>query len=207
MGGWFRKEINTVEDLVGLRFRIGGMGGQVLERLGVVPQQIAAGDVYPALERGTIDAAEFVGPYDDEKLGFHRVAKYYYYPGWWEGSAMLHLVINLEKWNALPKHYRAVVQQACDAANVWMLAKYDAVNASALRRLVGAGAQLRAFPQPVLEACFKASNEHYADIASRNPHFKKAIESINAYRNEQLPWWQIGEYAFDSFMLSMRGRG
>ena len=131
MGGWFRKDIDTVDDLKGLKFRIGGMGGQVFARLGAVPQQIAPGDIYQALERGTIDAAEFVGPYDDEKLGFYKVAKNYYFPGWWEGSAMLHLCINLEKWNALPKHYQSLVRQACDAANTWMLAKYDAVNAPA----------------------------------------------------------------------------
>jgi TRAP-type mannitol/chloroaromatic compound transport system substrate-binding protein len=129
-------EINTVDDLKGLKFRIGGIGGQVLARLGVVPQQIAGGDVYPALERGTIDAAEFVGPYDDEKLGLQRVAKYYYYPGFWEGGAMLHLVVNQDKWNSLPKHYQAIVRQAAEYANNWMLAKYDAVNAPALRRLV-----------------------------------------------------------------------
>src|SRR5262245_40555610 len=108
MGGFFRKELNDLEDLKGLKFRIGGLGGQVLAKLGIVPQQIAPGDVYPALEKGTIDAAEFVGPYDDEKLGFHKVAKFYYFPGWWEGSAMLHLCINLERWNALPKHYQSL---------------------------------------------------------------------------------------------------
>ena len=128
MGGFFRKEINTVDDLKGLKFRIGGLGGMVLAKLGVVPQQIAPGDVYPALERGTLDAAEFVGPYDDEKLGFVKVAKYYYAPGWWEGGAMLHLIVNQQKCNELPKNYQAIMSNACEAANNWMLAKYDAVN-------------------------------------------------------------------------------
>ena len=204
MGGWFRKEIETVEDLKGLKFRIGGMGGQVFARLGVVPQQIAPGDIYPALERGTIDAAEFVGPYDDEKLGFYKVAKNYYFPGWWEGSAMLHLCINLEKWNALPKHYQSLVRQACDAANTWMLAKYDHVNASALKRLIANGAVLKPFPMPVMEACYKAAKEQFAEIAAKDAHFKKALESMNAFRREQLPWWQIAEYAFDTFMISTR---
>jgi TRAP-type mannitol/chloroaromatic compound transport system substrate-binding protein len=208
MGGWFRKEILTVDDLKGLKFRIGGMGGQVLARVGVVPQVIAPGDVYPALERGTIDAAEFVGPYDDEKLGLARVAKYYYYPGWWEGGAMLHFIVNLEKWNALPKRYQSVVSHACDAANTWMLAKYDSVNAAALRRLVASGAILKPFPQPVLETCYKAAHELYAEIASTNPQFKKALDSANAFRAEQLPWWQIAEYAFDGLMISsIRNRG
>src|SRR2546430_507486 len=127
MGGWFRKEIKTVDDLKGLKFRIAGMGGHVLARLGIVPQQIAGGDVYSALEKGSIDAAEFVGPYDDEKLGFYKVAKYYYFPGWWEGGAMLHMVVNEEKWNALPKQYQAILNQAGTAAGTWMIEKYDSV--------------------------------------------------------------------------------
>jgi TRAP-type mannitol/chloroaromatic compound transport system substrate-binding protein len=207
MGGWFRKEINSLDDIKGLKFRIGGMGGQVLARVGVVPQQIAAGDIYPALERGTIDAAEFVGPHDDEKLGLSKIAKYYYYPGWWEGSAMLHLVINLEKWQTLPPAYQAIVNQACDAATVWMLAKYDNVNAVALRRLVGGGAVLKPFPIPVLEACHKAAQEYFAELSGKSALFKKALDSQNAFRAEQLPWWQIAEYSFDSFMLAMRNRG
>ena len=139
MGGFFRKELNSVDDLKGLKFRIGGLGGDVLAKLGVVPQQIPAGDVFPALERGTIDAAEFVGPYDDEKLGLVKVAKYYYAPGWWEGGAMLHLMVNLQKYNELPKSYQTIMANACEAANNWMLAKYDYVNPGGLRRLSGAG--------------------------------------------------------------------
>jgi TRAP-type mannitol/chloroaromatic compound transport system substrate-binding protein len=207
MGGFFRKEINTVDDLKGLKFRIGGMGGQVLSRIGVVPQQLAAGDVYPALERGTIDAAEFVGPYDDEKLGLHRVAKYYYYPGWWEGGAMLHLVINKAQWEKLPKHYQAIVSQASEAANNWMLAKYDAVNPPALRRLIAAGTELRPFTQPVMEASLKAANEYYAEIAGRNELFKKTLDSMTAFRAESLLWWQVGELSYDAFMARSRGRG
>jgi TRAP-type mannitol/chloroaromatic compound transport system substrate-binding protein len=205
MGGWFRKEINTVEDLKGLKFRIGGMGGQVLAKLGVVPQQIAAGEVYPALERGTIDAAEFVGPYDDERLGLSQVARYYYYPGWWEGGALLHMCVNLEKWNSLPKPYQAIFRQACDAAGMWMLAKYDTVNAPALKRVVGKGAVLKPFPVPVMDACYQAANEYYAEIAGKNPTFKKALDSLTAFRSEQYLWWQAGELAFDSYMASRRG--
>src|SRR5438874_5871614 len=117
MGGWFRKEIKSVDDLKGLKFRIAGIAGQVCNKLGAVAQQIAGGDIYPALEKGTIDAAEWVGPYDDEKLGFQKVAQYYYYPGWWEGGAMLHNFINIAKWNSLPKHYQAIVHQASHVAN------------------------------------------------------------------------------------------
>ena len=206
MGGFFRREINSLDDLKGLKFRIGGIGGQVMARLGVVPQQIAPGDIYPALERGTLDAVEFVGPYDDEKLGFHRVAKYYYYPGFWEGGAMLHLVINMDKWNELPKLYQHLLFQASEAANNWMLAKYDAVNPPALRRLVGAGAELRPFPIPVMEAAWKAAHDYYNETAAKNPEFKAALESMTAFRGESYLWWQVGELSFDTFMARMRGR-
>jgi TRAP-type mannitol/chloroaromatic compound transport system substrate-binding protein len=207
MGGWFRKEINTVDDLKGLKFRIGGMGGQVLSRLGTVTQQITPGDIYTALERGTIDAAEFVGPYDDEKLGLSKIAKYYYYPGWWEGSAMMHLVVNLDQWNKLPKSYQAIVAHASDHANAWMIAKYDTVNAPALKRLINAGAVVKPFPQPVMEACHKAATEYYAELSSQNPLFKKALDSLTAYRGDQLLWWQIADYAFDTFMINLRNKG
>src|SRR3981189_912659 len=123
MGGWFRKEIKTVEDLNGLKFRIAGLGGHVLARLGVVPQQIAAGDIYPALEKGTIDAVEFVGPYDDEKLGFYKVAKYYYFPGWWEGQTQASAYINLGQWNELPKTYQAIWTPVRVEAVAWMIGK------------------------------------------------------------------------------------
>ena len=206
MGGFFRKELKTVDDLKGLKFRIGGMGGAVLAKLGVVPTQIAAGDVYPALERGTIDAAEFVGPYDDEKLGFVKVAPYYYYPGWWEGGAMLHLVINQEQWSKLPKHYQAIVQNACEAANNWMLAKYDAVNPGGLRKLIAQGAQLKAFPQPIMEASLKAAEEYYAETSAKSEAFKKGYESMVAFRGENLLWWQVAELSYDAFMNRLRSR-
>src|SRR5262250_2090286 len=123
MGGWFRKEIKSVADLSGLKFRIGGIAGQVLQKVGVVPQQLAGGDIYPALEKSTIDAAEWVGPYDDEKLGFAKVAKYYYYPGYWEGGSMLHTLVNEKKWNELPKSYQAALQAACGETTTLMMAK------------------------------------------------------------------------------------
>jgi TRAP-type mannitol/chloroaromatic compound transport system substrate-binding protein len=201
MGGWFRNEIRTLDDIKGLKFRIGGIGGQVLAKMGAVPQQIAPGDIYPALERGTLDAVEFVGPHDDEKLGFNRVAKYYYYPGFWEGGAMLHLVINKGAWDRLPKQYQNILKMCAEAANNWMLAKYDAVNPPALRRLVGAGTELRAFPLPVLEASWNAANELYAELSARSPLFKRGYESMVAFRGEQYTWTQVAEYAFDSFQV------
>ena len=150
MGGWYRKEINTVDDLKGLKMRIGGFPGRVLQKLGGVPQQIAGGDIYPALEKGTIDAAEWVGPYDDEKLGFFKVAPHYYAPGWWEGGTMLMAFVNLDKWNSLPKTYQAVLEQAGHYANNWMMAKYDQQNPQALRRLIAGGTKLHVFSQPIM---------------------------------------------------------
>jgi TRAP-type mannitol/chloroaromatic compound transport system substrate-binding protein len=207
MGGWFRKEIKTVADLQGLKMRIAGIAGQIMAKLGVVPQQVAGGDIYPALERGTIDSAEWVGPYDDEKLGFQKVAPFYYYPGFWEGGAMLHFFFNQAKWNELPKHYQAIARSAAMAANVDMMAKYDARNPAALRRLVGAGAQLRPFPQEVLEAFYKATNEVYDEVSAKNADFKKILDSIRAFRGEEYLWWQVAEYSFDNFQIRARARG
>jgi len=206
MGGWFRKEIKEPSDFSGLKFRIGGFAGQVLTKLGVVPQQIAGGDIYPALEKGTIDAAEWVGPYDDEKLGFYKIAKYYYYPGWWEGGTTNHLMINSRKWNELPKNYQAVAAAAAAYANTEEQAKYDARNPAALKRLIANGTQLRPFSIPIMEACWKASNEVYAETSAKNPEFKKVWDDIVAFRNEEYLWWQVAEYTYDSFMIRMRTR-
>jgi TRAP-type mannitol/chloroaromatic compound transport system substrate-binding protein len=207
MGGWFRKEIKTVDDLKGLKMRIGGWAGKTMQKLGLVPQQIAGGDIYPALERGTIDATEWVGPYDDEKLGFYKVAKYYYYPGWWEGGTALHTMINLTKWEELPKSYKAILQLACDRANHAVTGSYDAKNPAALRRLVAGGAVLRPFSQAIMEACLKASNEVNAETSAGNPDYKKVLDSITAFRNEGYLWWQVAEYSYDSFMIRTRQRG
>src|SRR4051794_34781250 len=157
MGGWYRKEIKSVADLKGLKMRIGGFAGVILAKLGVVPQQLAAPDIYPALEKGTVDAAEWVGPYDDEKLGFAKVAKYYYYPGWWEGCGQAHNIMNLAKWNELPKPYQSAIITASGDAWGWVIGRYDNLNPAALKRLLAGGAQLRAFPQDVMEACYKSA--------------------------------------------------
>jgi TRAP-type mannitol/chloroaromatic compound transport system substrate-binding protein len=207
MGGWFRKEIKTPADLSGLKFRIGGIAGQVLQKLGVIPQQLAGGDIYPALEKGTIDGAEWVGPYDDEKLGFNKVAPFYYYPGWWEGGPTVHNMINLAKWNELPKSYQAAIFNVSVYANTWMTARYDVQNPGALRRLVAGGAQLRPYPQPVMEACLKATNELWAEISAKNADFKKLIDTMQAFRNDEYLWWQVAEYTYDTFMIRSRTRG
>ncbi len=207
MGGWFRKEINTVDDLKGLKMRIAGMAGKIMEKLGVVPQQIAGGDIYPALEKGAIDAAEFVGPYDDQKLGFEKVAKYYYYPGWWEGGPVVHAFINLEKWNSLPKHYQAALTDACAFANTNMLARYDMKNPQALKQLVANGAQLRPFSQEILEACYQAALGVYAEITAANPTFKKIYDDQLAFKKDAYLWMQLSEYTFDTFMMIQQRAG
>ena len=206
MGGWFRKEIKTVADMSGLKMRIGGFGGQVLTKLGVVPQQIAGGDIYPALEKGTIDAAEWVGPYDDEKLGFYKVAPYYYYPGFWEGGPTLHVFVNSEKWAGLPKSYQAVALNAAHHGNGIMRGRYDAQNPPAIKRLAAAGAQLRPYPTEVLEAAYKGALEVYAETAAANADFKTLYESQSAFRNDGFLWWQVAEYSFDGFSIPSPAR-
>jgi len=202
MGGWFRKPINKVADLKGLKMRIGGTGGLPLTKLGVVPQQIAGGDIYPALEKGTVDAAEWVGPYDDEKLGFAKVAKYYYYPGWWEGGPELDLLVNIKAWESLPAEYKAILEAACAEANVWMVAKYDALNPDALKRLLASGVKLQPFSNEIMAACYKASAEVYDEFATKNPKFKKVYDSWKKFRNEQNQWFAVAESRFDNFMIA-----
>ncbi len=206
MGGWFRKEVKTPEDLKGLKMRIGGFAGRVMSKLGVVPQQIAGGDIYPSLEKGTLDAAEWVGPYDDEKLGFQKVAQFYYYPGWWEGGAMLHNFINLDKWNALPPAYKSIIRTASEMANTWMVSKYDAGNPAALKRLVAGGAQLRPYSSQVLDACYNAATEVYKETTAANADFKKVYDNMVAFRGDQYLWWQVAEYTFDTYLIRARSK-
>jgi TRAP-type mannitol/chloroaromatic compound transport system substrate-binding protein len=198
MGGWFRKEVNSVEDLKELKFRIGGMAGLVLATLGAAPQMIGGPDIYPALEKGTIDGAECVGAYDDEKLGFNKVAKYYY-PGWWEGGPILMALVNEKKWNELPKAYRAALTAACGEANVWMSAKYDAQSPPALRRLVASGTKLRPFPKSVMEASEKAAYELYDELKAKSAHWKRIYPEWKEFRDEQFLWFRVAESTYDNY--------
>jgi TRAP-type mannitol/chloroaromatic compound transport system substrate-binding protein len=206
-GAWLKKEINTLEDLKGLRFRINGLGAPIFARIGAVPLEMPHADVVAALESNAIDGAEFLCPQDDERLGLAKVAKYNYGPCWWESAGMVHLVVNLEKWNALPKPYRAVLARACDAVNLGMLARYDAINPPALRRLVTAGTLLRQFPQPVLEVCHRASVEHFAELAAKDAKFKKGMESATAFLRDHLQWLQASDHAYDALQIAIHGRG
>ena len=186
--------------------RIGGFAGKVLTKLGVVPQQLAGGDIYPALEKGTIDAAEWVGPYDDEKLGFNKVAPVYYYPGWWEGGPMLSVMLNLTAWEKLPQSYKTALEVACAAADTNMMAKYDAAQSGCPEELVAGGTQLRPYPVEVLTACYKAANELYDETSAANPKFKKVYEAWKPFRDEQFLWFRVAEGAYDSFTFSGRSR-
>lgn len=206
MGGWYRKEIKTLEDLKGLKMRTAGFAGEVLSRLGVVPQQLAGGDIYPALEKGTLDAVEFVGPYDDEKLGFSKVAKYYYYPGWWEGGAQTSLYVNQGEYEKLPKSYQVIIDAATRASTATMTAKYDNLNSLALRRLLGQGTQLRAFPRAVMDASWDASNKVYAEFSAKNPRFKAIYENYMGYRDQLVPWFRVAEASYDQYLGSALSR-
>jgi TRAP-type mannitol/chloroaromatic compound transport system substrate-binding protein len=202
MGGWYRKEIKSVADLKGLKFRVGGFAGLILQKLGVVPQQIAGGDIYPALEKGTIDAAEWVGPYDDEKLGFYKVAKNYYYPGWWEPGPAIHFFINKKAWDALPAEYKEAFQAAAFEANVTMMAQYDNLNPIALRKLVQNGVQLRSYSPEIMDAAYKAAEALYVDESGKNPAFKKMFDAYRAYQKTQNQWFAVAELRMDQFLQS-----
>ncbi|RUZ87467.1 ABC transporter substrate-binding protein, partial [Mesorhizobium sp. M7A.F.Ca.US.003.02.2.1] len=180
---------------------------KVVQKLGVVPQQIAGGDIYPALEKGTIDAAEWVGPYDDEKLGFYKVAPYYYYPGWWEGGPTVHLMFNKAKYEELSPTYKSLLHTAAQAADANMLQKYDYLNPAAVKRLVAGGAKLRPFSQEIMAACFEKANEVYTEMEASNAPFKKIWESIKGFRKEHYLWAQVAEYNYDTFMMVQQRNG
>lgn len=206
MGGWFRKEIKSLADLQGLKIRIPGFGAEIFSRMGAVPQSLPGGEIYPALERGAIDAAEWTVPYDDEKLGFQKVAKYYYYPGWWEPSAHLVFYVNKTQWEALPPAYRAAFEVAAQEAHLLMLARYDARNPPALQRLMQRGAQLRRFPDDVLIKAYETAQTVYAEEAANNPTFKRIYESMTAFQQTSDVWWHIAESSMANFMQAMRRR-
>ena len=199
MGGWFRNEIKSAEELRGLKFRVAGLAGEVFKRLGAVPTQVAPADIYPSLERGTLDAVEFVGPHDDEKLGFVRVARNYYAPGFWEAGAHLHLLVNQRAFEALPAPYKSALEVACAEADADMLARYDHLNPQALRRLIVAGAQLRFWPREILQNAWREAHGMYEEMASRNERFRRIWTAYRAYRDEEYQWFRVAENSFDNF--------
>ena len=204
MGGWFRKEIKSVKDLKGLKFRIAGFAGAIMQQLGVVPQNLPGGEIYSALEKGTIDAAEWVGPYDDQKLGFVKVAPNYYYPGFWEGSAQLDFFINTRAWEGLSAENKAILEAASAQAHLDMQAKYDGRNPVALRKLVSEGAKLRAFPQDMMNQAWKIAQQIYSDTSARNESFKKVYADMAKFRADENLWFRFTEMSFDRFMQSQK---
>ena len=204
MGGWYRKPITSMADMKGLKMRIGGFAGKVLERMGGVPQNIPGGEIYTALEKGTIDAAEWVGPYDDQKLGFNKVAPNYAYPGWWEGGPQLDLFINQKAYDALSPEYKAIVTAAAAYAHTDMQAKYDGRNPAALRQLVSGGTKLFRFPKDVMESAFKESMAVYSEISAKNPNWKKVYDDYAKFRAEQNLWFRFAEAGFDDFMQQQK---
>lgn len=199
MGGWFREPVGSLADLKGLKMRIPGLGGEVMKRLGVTAQVIPGGEVYVSLERGAIDAAEWVGPYDDAKLGLHEVAKNYYYPGWWEPASGLSYYINKGAWDKLPKEYQAALQAACAESNITMTAAYDTGNAKALKTIRDAGVTLRPYPPDVMEAAYKTTTELLEEQAAGNAGYEKILRAYKAWQKESADWFSIGEETYESF--------
>ena len=204
MGGWFRKEIKSAADMKGLKFRVGGFAGKVLERMGVVPQNIPAGEIYQSLEKGTIDAAEWIGPHDDLKLGLNKVAPFYYYPGWWEGGPQLTLYVNQKAYDALPAEYKAIVDAASAYAHVEIQARYDVYNPTALRQLAAQKAKVLPFPKDMMDVAFKHSQELYSEISAKNPNWKKVYDDYAKYRAAANWWFRFSEARFDGFMQSQK---
>jgi len=199
MGGWFRKEVNTVDDLKGLKMRIPGLGAKVMNRLGVTVQVLPGGEIYPALERGVIDATEWVGPYDDEKLGFYKVAKYYYSPGWWEPGVTLSLFINSKEWASLPKIYQEMIASAAAEANLKMMVDYDTKNPPALERLLKHGVKLRTFSPEIMKAAQKEAFGLYAELSAKHADYKKVFTHWNKFRKSSDKWFGLAEKQYDDF--------
>ena len=204
MGGWYRKPIKSVKDMKGLKFRVGGFAGKVVERMGGVPQNIPGGEIYQALEKGTLDAAEWVGPYDDQKLGFYKVAPFYHYPGWWEGGPQLDLYINNKAYDTLSAENKAIVEAAASHAHTVMQAKYDAKNPEALKQLVANKTKLVVFPKAVLDLAFKESMALYSEISAKNPNWKKVYADYSNFRRESNLWFRFTEARFDSYMQGQK---
>jgi TRAP-type mannitol/chloroaromatic compound transport system substrate-binding protein len=204
MGGWYRKEIASLADIKGLKIRIGGFAGRVIERMGGVAQNIPGGEIYQALEKGTIDAAEWVGPYDDQKLGFARVAPIYHYPGWWEGGPQVDFFINTQAFAALPAEYKAIVEAAASHAHVDMQANYDARNPAALKSLVAAGVKVLPFPKSVMDEAYTQSMKLYAELSAKNPNWKTVYADYAAFQREQNLWFRFAEASFDRYMQGVK---
>lgn len=200
MGGWFNKEINSVSDLAGLKFRIPGLGGQVMDRLGATVQVLPGGEIFQALQTGAIDAAEWVGPYDDITMGFNEVSSFYYYPGWWEPGPTLEVQIGLAEWDALPELYQEIVRTSAYVANTTMMARYDAKNPAALAQILESDIELRPFPDDVLQASEEAAFSLYDEFAQSDSDFAAIFTEWKRFRDEIQGWHGVAENAMLNYL-------
>ncbi|MFV9504453.1 MAG: TRAP transporter substrate-binding protein [Oscillochloridaceae bacterium umkhey_bin13] len=201
-GGWFKREINSLSDLQGLKMRIPGLGGQVMSRLGVSTQQLAGGEIFQALSTGTIDAAEFTNPVDEEKLGFNQAAEFYYMPSWWEPGATLHVFIDRRQYEALPEQYKFALKAAGHEADRRSIAQYDAENAAALKRLVDGGTKLRFYSDEIMVAAQQAAFDLYGELSSQSPAFGKIFAEWRKFRADVYNWHTTNEYRFMNFVYN-----
>lgn len=204
MGGWFRKEINTPADLQGLKMRIPGLGGEVMQRLGVNTQTLPGGEIFQALSTGAIDATEWVGPYDDQKLGLNDAAEFYYTPGWWEPGPALDGVVSLSAWERLSPEFQEIFKTACYMANVNMLAKYDARNGVALNEMIEGGTQLRTYSDEILQAASDAADELYEETAANNATFNEIYGPWREFRDQVRGWNATNQLPFETFVHNTR---
>jgi len=206
MGGWFLQPVGSLADMRGLKMRIPGLGGQVMDEMGVNVQVLPGGEIYPSLERGAIDATEWVGPYDDEKLGFHQIAEYYYYPGWWEPGPALTFYVNRDAWNELPSTYQEALTSAAAEANMRMLASYDQKNPAALERLIDGGTQMRRFPDDVMQRAQEITRQLLEDQASDSPQYRKIYDAYRQVREDAYRWFGTAETSYAEFAFPQPGR-
>jgi TRAP-type mannitol/chloroaromatic compound transport system substrate-binding protein len=202
MGGWYRNEVKSIEGMKGLKLQASGFAAAVLERMGAAPSPLAGAEAAQALEKGELDAVAASNPHDDEKAGAPKAARFYYYPGWWEGGTQVSLYVNAKAWDGLPKNYRAIVDAASRAAHATVTARYDSLNAAALRRLVAGGALPRAFPRSVLDAAWASSAALYSELSAKDPKFKALYDSHMAMRDSLVPWFRMAEAAYDQYLGS-----
>jgi TRAP-type mannitol/chloroaromatic compound transport system substrate-binding protein len=202
MGGWFKKEVKTVADLKGLKMRIPGLGGKVFTKLGVEVQTLPPAEIVPALERGGVDAAEWVGPYEDQQLGIHKVAPYYYYPGWHEPGTTYELIVNLNAWNRLPKSYQQALETATMEVHLKSSANYDNANRLALQELIASGTKLVSYTPEILTAAQQAASQLYGEIAAENTIFKEIYSQWQSFSQKIYQWNRINELSLSNFLAS-----
>jgi TRAP-type mannitol/chloroaromatic compound transport system substrate-binding protein len=204
MGGWFKKPLQSPLDLRGLKMRIAGLGGEIMSALGVAARQLPGGEILGAMKSSAVDAAEWVGPYDDEKLGLHNAANYYYFPGWWESNAMFSFIVNIREWEKLPATYQRAFELAASYANADMMAKYDFQNPTAMERLIDHGTKLVPFPPEIMRLSQKLAFEYYENEAGKNPEFRKVYRDWRQFRDQQFAWHRVAEHTYANFVYTTR---